>query len=161
MKIARDCALQRGCKVGLGIAAGKSGRLCVLAIDSINAPAKTAAAPLQARSTFVRSAAQMPRQPLAKSRQERVGRQMVMRQPLAFDVLLLRLLSPHIDNQAPPSDFCVNLRSVCGCRVSRLFWCDAAQVRHGCKPVSPAVGEQLYAAVGVDRHVQRGRCRLL
>ena len=107
VKIALDSARQHSCKVGLSIAAGKSGRICSLSIDSVHAPAKAAAAPLHTRNTFVK----FPQQQLAKSREERAGRQMIMKQPLTFDMLILRMLLPHVDAKAPPGGLCVNMRS--------------------------------------------------
>jgi hypothetical protein len=82
-----------------------------MSIDSIKLPDGTVAAPLQARNTFVRTAAQQPRQPLAKSREERSSRSILLKQPLVYDVLLLRLLLPHIDAQAPPKSLHLNARS--------------------------------------------------
>jgi hypothetical protein len=102
-----------------------------LSTGSIAVPSKAAVAPLHARNTFVRSAAQpatvTTRQPLAKSREERGCRQMIMKRPLVFDVLLLRMLSPHIDAQAPPAGLPVNMHSAYvrpllrRCRSRRVF----------------------------------------
>ncbi len=111
VKVALDTARQRGCKVGLSIAAGKAGRISVLSIDSISPPAAAVAAPLQARNSFVRTAAQPPPPPLAKSREERSGRQMLMKQPLVYDGVILRMLLPHIDALAPPRGLLLNTRS--------------------------------------------------
>ncbi len=112
VKAAVGSAHARGCHVGLSIAAGKQGRISVLSTDSIRAPQAAPAAPLQARNTFVRSAALPLRQPLAKSREQRSSRQLLMRQPLVYDVLLLRMLLPHVDDRAPPHDMCLNTSSM-------------------------------------------------
>ena len=111
VKAALDSARQSGCRMGLSVAAGKSGRVSILALDTVISSEKTVAAPLQARNTFVRSAAQLPRQQLAKSREQRSSRQMITQQPLVYDVLLLSLLLPHIDSQVPLKDIRANMRS--------------------------------------------------
>ena len=108
-----DSASAHGCKVGLGIAAGRAGRISMLAIDSIKTPAKPVVAPLQVQTAFIRSVSHASRQqqPLAKSREERQRRQMIMRQPLLYDGALLHLLIPHIDSNAPPQGLFVNMKS--------------------------------------------------
>jgi hypothetical protein len=108
VKAALGSAQARGCHVGLSIAAGKQGRISVLSTDSVRPPHAAPAAPLQARNTFVRSAAL----PLAKSREQRSSRQLLMRQPLVYDVLLLRMLLPHVDDRAPPHNLCLNTSSM-------------------------------------------------
>ncbi len=99
-----------------------------MSTGSIAVPSKAAVAPPHARNTFVRSAATVTaRQPLAKSREERGCRQIIMKRPLVFDVLLLRMLSPHIDAQAPPAGLPVNMHSTYErpqlrrCRSRRVF----------------------------------------
>jgi hypothetical protein len=112
VKVTIDTARLRKCKVGLSIAAGTPGRISVLSIDSIRPSEVVVAAPLQARNSFVRTAAQQQQQqPLVKSREERSSRQILMKQPLVYDLLLLRLLLPHIDALAPPQGLFLNTRS--------------------------------------------------
>jgi hypothetical protein len=99
--------------VGLSVAAGQRGRISISALDTvIPIPSdKVAAAPLQARNAFVRSAAQSSRQQLAKSREERSTRQSITSKPLIYDVLSLRLLLPHIDLQVPLNVLQANMHS--------------------------------------------------
>ena len=102
----------------------------MLAVDSVRLPAKQAAAPLQqhAQNMFVRSAAgatrqqpqqqkqqqqQQQQQTLAKSREERSGRQLLLKQPTLYDVCLLHMLVPHVDASAPPQGLFVNMKSRC------------------------------------------------
>ena len=110
VRVGIESSRQRGCKVGVSVAAGTTGRIILLSTASIKSPKNAQVAPLQQHNAFMKNPAPLPRQQvLAKSREERCNRQLLLKQPVLHDVLLLHMLLPHVSDKNLPNGFFVDL----------------------------------------------------